>query len=687
MKKRYLILTCGLIITGAALTACGTGSTSSTETVSEAASAYAGTTIYGEVTAVADSTVTINVGTQEEDSDELTLTGETAEIEVTDDTTISAQMGGEMGEPGEGEAPEMPDGEEPSGDAGEAPEKPEGEEDSESGEVPEKPEDGEEDADSDDAAEAETTEEADSDSQDETDSESEEAPEKPDGDAAEDGDGEAPEMPDGEAPDGEGGEMPSDMGGMSFSLSDISEGDTISVTYDEDGNVTEITILSGSSMGEMGGQQPGGSQSSGVDSYDAAAEYSEDTEVSDESYTSEGTDENAILVSGGASVTLDNITVDRTSSDSTGGDNSSFYGVGAAILTTEGTTTITNAEITTDAAGGAGVFSYGDGVTYVSDSTITTTQDTSGGIHVAGGGTLYASNLTVETSGESSAAIRSDRGGGTMVVDGGTYTTNGTGSPAAYSTADLTVSNAELIAKNSEAVCIEGLNSLTLYDCDVTGSMQDLDQNDCTWTVILYQSMSGDSEVGNSTFEMQGGSLTSNNGGMFYTTNTESTFMLSDVDFTYSEDSEFFLKCTGNANERGWGTEGENGADCSFTAIDQDMEGDVIWDSISQLDFYMMDGSTLSGAFLDDESNAGNGGSGYANLYISSDSTWVVTGDSTLTSLYSEGTIVDEDGNTVTIQSEDGTVYVEGTSSYVITVDNYETSADFSGASSLSESE
>ncbi|HCE77821.1 MAG TPA: hypothetical protein DEP61_02785, partial [Lachnospiraceae bacterium] len=111
-------------------------------------------------------------------------------------------------------------------------------------------------------------------------------------------------------------------------------------------------------------------------------------------------------------------------------------------------------------------------------------------------------------------------------------------------------------------------------------------QNDCTWNVILYQSMSGDSEEGNSTFEMTGGSLTAGNGGMFYTTNTESTFVLDDVDITYADENDYFLKVTGNSNERGWGESGANGADCSFTAISQEMQGDLIWDSISTLDFY-----------------------------------------------------------------------------------------------------
>ena len=439
----------------------------------------------------------------------------------------------------------------------------------------------------------------------------------------------------------------------------------------------------GDGQGGPGGA-PGG-QSQGVESYDAANDYTEDTTVDGETLSSTGTDENAAHISEGAKVSIKNSTITRESSDSQGGDNSSFYGVGAAILATDGEAYVSNSTIDTDAKGAAGLFAYGDGTVYAANDTITTKQDTSGGIHAAGGGKLYAWDMTVETNGESSAAIRSDRGGGTMVVDGGTYTSNGSGSPAIYSTADISVNNATLTANGSEAICIEGLNSIHLFDSDLTGNMSDNEQNDCTWNVILYQSMSGDSEVGNSTFEMNGGSLTAKNGGMFYTTNTESTITLSDVDITYADDNDFFLKCTGNSNQRGWGESGANGADCLFTATKQEMQGDVVWDSISQLDFYMTDGSTLTGAVTDDESNAGEGGDGYCNLYIGEGCTWTVTGDSTLTSLSNSGTIVDADGNTVTVKGTDGTVYVEGESSYTVTVDSYSDKADLSGASSTTQ--
>lgn len=298
-----------------------------------------------------------------------------------------------------------------------------------------------------------------------------------------------------------------DKDGKETTLSALSEGTMVTITLDNGGNAATVTI-SDNAGGQPGGGAPGGSASSQPESYDAVTEYTEDTEVSDETFSSTRSDENAVLVSNGANVTLKNITLDRTSSDSTGGDSSSFYGVGAGLLVTDGTVTVDNATITTDSAGGAGIFSYGNGNVTVSDSTITTKRDTSGGIHVAGGGTLTAKNLTVTTNGESSAAIRSDRGGGTMTVDGGSYTSNGTGSPAVYCTADISISNATLTANGSEAVCIEGLNSLKLTDCDLTGNIPENEQNDCNWTVILYQSMSGDSEVGNSDFSMTGGSLT-----------------------------------------------------------------------------------------------------------------------------------------------------------------------------------
>ena len=639
MKHKHLAMIMGVMITatsvGSAVTAFAADSKTestqdagdTTEDTAEASDTEESNEILGEVKSVEDGKITIAVGTREE-----------------------------MGQPGE-----QPQG----GGDGEAPEKPDGEAPSVLDLTGEEQEITVTDS-------TVITKQSMGDGQG---TPGGEAPEKPDGD-----NGEAPEKPDGEASDGNG-QAPDGTGQTEeITLDDIKEGDVVAITLDDDGNAATITVQSM----EMGGGQGGpGGQASGVDSYDAANEYSSDETVSDTSLESTGTDENAALVSNGAEVTFNNDAISRTSSDSQGGDNSSFYGVGAAVLATDGNAYVKDSTVSTDSKGGAGLFAYGDGTVYAADTNITTQQDTSGGIHAAGGGTLYAWDLNVETNGESSAAIRSDRGGGKMVVDGGTYTSNGVGSPAVYCTADIVVNNAELTANGSEAVCIEGLNSLRLYNSNLTGNMSDDDQNDTTWTVILYQSMSGDSEVGNSTFQMDGGTITSQNGGLFYTTNTECTIALKDVDITYNDDSEFFLQCTGNNNQRGWGQSGANGSDCSFTADSQDMKGNVIWDSISDLDFYMTNGSTLEGAFVNDETYAGNGEDGCCNVVIDKESTWTVTGDSTITSMSNAGTITDADGKTVSIVGTDGTTYVEGDSDYTITVGSYQDSADTSSATSV----
>lgn len=484
-----------------------------------------------------------------------------------------------------------------------------------------------------------------------------------------------------------------DADGALIQVSDIKDGDFVKITTDGNGTAVQISLadMPGGPDGPQGGPEngapgtdgPGGGAQSAPTSYSSVKEFTSDTEETGQSYISEGTDESAVLVSDGANVTLKDFTVNRTSEDSKGGDSSSFYGVGASVLATDGTVNLSGGTITSDADGAAGAFAYDKGTVNISDTTITTTGNTAGGIHVAGGGTVNAENLTVHTSGESSAAIRSDRGGGTMRVKGGSYTSSGIGSPAVYCTADIEVNDAKLTAENSEAVCIEGLNSLSLTGCDLSGHIQENEQNDCDWTVILYQSMSGDSEVGNSTFQMDGGTITSKNGGLFYTTNTECTITLKDVDITYNDDNEFFLQCTGNNNQRGWGQSGANGSDCNFTADSQDMKGNVIWDSISDLDFYMTNGSTLEGAFVNDESNAGNGGDGYCNVVIDKDSTWTVTGDSIITSLSNAGTITDADGKTVSIVGTDGTTYVEGDSDYTITVGSYQDSADTSASTTV----
>lgn len=378
-------------------------------------------------------------------------------------------------------------------------------------------------------------------------------------------------------------------------------------------------------------------------------------------FTSTAADENAILVNTADEVTISNSTVDKTG-DSDGGDDSNFYGKNAAILVEGGsTTTLTNLTVTSDAKGANGIFSYGgngghnggegDGTkVIIKDSIITTTGDGSGGTMTTGGGITNASNLTVTTNGQSSAAIRTDRGGGTVYVDGGTYTSNGLGSPAIYSTAEIHVANAALVSNLSEGVCIEGLNSIELTDCDLTANNTKCNGNATFMdTIMIYQSMSGDAASGNSTFSMTGGSLTSKNGHMFHVTNTNADIELNGVKLTNEDTANVLISVC----DDGWNG-GNNKA--TFNAKAQDLVGAVLVGNNSTLALNLTEGSTLEGYVDGNIVNATNQTVstevGTVTITLDTNSTWTLTADSHVTEFT---------GTAANVIANGHTLYVNGT--------------------------
>ena len=619
MKKKFLSLLCAAAMM-CSLAACGTATDA----------AYAGQTLTGRVTAIDGTTVTMQLG------------GLTETAAPTDNSGSSDSQ-----QP-TGTPPEKPDGGSSTDSAQQPPEMPNGDGSSQQGAAP---------------------------------------LEKPDGDTGTDSSQQPPDMPSGDSQNGQGGtppDMPGGMtGGTSFTegdetaavelskaaitrdgetvtASDVAVDDILTVTFDDSGTAAKAEIVTvGGGMGGMTGG-PGGSfgGSSTVTQGDSANTISENGAYSDTTYTSTGDDENALRIDG-ADVTLDGVTVDKSAGAASNTENGDFYGVNAALLATNGANvTITNAKVTSAAQNGNGVFSYGAGTTVsISNSVITTTADNSGGIQTTGGGTTIASGLIVTTSGNSSAAIRSDRGGGTVSVDGGSYVSNGYNSPAVYSTADITVKNATLTANNSEALVIEGKNSIVLEDCDVTGSMSDTkgtssDEN--VHNVMIYQSMSGDADVGTSAFSMTGGTLTGKNGDMIYVTNTHCVLTLSGVTIQNEDTDGVLLRVAGNSASHGWGTAGSNGAQVEFTADAQELTGDIVVDTISTLNMTLTNGSSFTGTVnIVDNAQNGTAVSDNAVVTIGSGCTWTLTGSCTLTSLTNNGTI---NFNGYTITLADGTV-------------------------------
>lgn len=388
-------------------------------------------------------------------------------------------------------------------------------------------------------------------------------------------------------------------------------------TFGEMSGSTEFTMMG--EMGAMGTNNPMGmgfSDNSNV-SYQSANYVTDSIATGD--YTSSVAGENVFLADG-TTASLDSVTVSKTGN--TNSEDSDFYGTNAAILADNGANlTITNTSVTTDGAHANGVFSYGaNTVLNISDSVITTTGNNSGGIMTTGGATTNATNLTVSTSGNSSAAIRTDRGGGDVNVVAGSYDTSGVGSPAIYSTADVSVSDATLSATNSEAVVIEGGNSVTLTNSNISGNNAKLNgQSTIATNVLIYQSMSGDAAEGNSDFTMNGGTLSAGTGSMFHVTNATTEITLEDVDLVYAADNDNLLIASADS----WGTSGKNGGNVTMNLISQEAQGTIVVDSISTLALNITSGSNYVGA-IDN--------SGTASVTLSSDSTWTLTKDTYINS-------------------------------------------------------
>ncbi len=402
--------------------------------------------------------------------------------------------------------------------------------------------------------------------------------------------------------------------------------------------------------GGMPGGAPGGAPGGGgtVDTGSGATLLEDGETLTGGTYTSTNADENAIRVEGDITASLDGVTVEKSDGAASNSDASSFYGLNAAVLALDhATLNINGGVITATAEGANGVFAYNGATIDIHDTVIYVTGGNAGGIEVAGGGIMYASNLTVNATVK--AAIRSDRGGGTMVVNGGTYTTSGSsGAPAIYSTADITANNAVLTANDSEAIVVEGFNAVTLYDCDVTGNMSGTygqDSGENIHNVMLYQSMSGDAEVGTSSFTMSGGSLVSQNGDMFYITNTSSVITLSGVDLTLAEDT-YLLLVAGNDGARGWGTVGANGGNATLNLSTQTLAGDILVDEISTLEMNIADSSSFTGAINTNGTQAVS-----LAVTLDSSSTWTLTADSYLTEF---------NGNLENVVSNRHTIYVNG---------------------------
>lgn len=359
---------------------------------------------------------------------------------------------------------------------------------------------------------------------------------------------------------------------------------------------------------------------------------------SSQTFTSSNTDENGIKVADEGTFILSDSTVTKTGNTSSN-ENSDFYGLNAAVLAESGSMIkLTNCTVTTNANGANGIFATGSGSSVtLSDVQIKTTADSSRGVDATQTGNITCTNVDISTQGQHCAAIATDRGSGTITVTGGTMTTAGEGSPGIYSTGNITVSDTTLSATGSEAAVIEGKNSISLTNVILSGAKK------CG--AMLYQSFSGDAEVGTSNFTMNGGSLKAEVGPLFYVTNTQSEIELKGAELTATSGTLL----TASADR--WGNAGSNGGIVTFKADSEILNGNISCDNISSITAILRNNTTLTGA-INTENTAS-----FITLTLDSTSAWNVTGISYLTNL------TDEDSTLANIKDNGYTIYYDSNSS------------------------
>lgn len=408
--------------------------------------------------------------------------------------------------------------------------------------------------------------------------------------------------------------------------------------------------------------------------------------TSGKSYTTTAaSDQSAICITGTSTyLTLLNPAI-TSSSVTNENDDSSFYGLDAAVLDYNGgDLTMDGATVTTSGAGGNMVFSYGTGSVTISNSTLssaTTSTSNNHGIYAAGGGAIVANNVTATSAGGSSSIVATDSGGGTVTINGGTYEAEGGKSAGIYSTGSITAYNATFTSTIAEAVVIEGANLVKLYNSTLNaGSLGSSNSSATHRGIMLYQSGSGDAT--NSTcgsgdcFYMTNGSFN------FYDTYASAsstnpsdnctaievynqTSMITLTDVTVNNSCGTLLLSAYNnqwSNSDAWGK-------ATLYAYGATMTGNVIvggtctvsdssctsstLDTSSTAAIYLYKDSYSVGSTLTGAINTADTGK-TVSLTMDAASTWVVTGTSYLTAL----TDADSTYDNITCQTSGCKVYV-----------------------------
>ena len=375
---------------------------------------------------------------------------------------------------------------------------------------------------------------------------------------------------------------------------------------------------------------------------------------------------------------------------------------GAAENASEETATPETNEANNAAAIKHGLYAAATQTAHSNEAAVNTAVDAACGLYAESGATIIANALTVQTQGNQSAAVATSDTGGAISITNSTIGTSGADSPLLYSAGTVEADNVVGSAAKSALACIQGQGRIMIAGSSLASSYAGSKSDSPSANAIaIYRTDAIDttsSQISSTLFQASGSKLASaiESGSFFYLTNTTAAIVLSDTDLDFdSEKAKLFVASGSDATSTlvptnntatTYGTAGKNGATATFTALDQKLEGDIEVDSISSLDFFLLNGSTWTGA-ADITSNSA-GADLASNIVVNVDATsgWIVTKNSTVSTLNIEkgGKLVDASGKAVTIVDADGNKLVDGASDVKVTVnDEFSTTVKTTDANRL----
>ena len=241
--------------------------------------------------------------------------------------------------------------------------------------------------------------------------------------------------------------------------------------------------------------------------------HSSGTKTITDNYESSTQYYNVIQCTGGT-LTMNGCTITKTG-DGSQGDNSSFYGnnssiyCGAASSSNYQSTTaasgakivIKNVTVNSSSKGANAVIATNGASVEIDGITIVNNYAVSRGLHATYGGIITASNVDITTNEATSSTIATDRGGGTVTVNGGKATANGSKSAVIYSTGTMSATDLVGTSAKGEIAVIEGDNSIAMTNCTMTSGSSERG-------LLMMQSGSGDASGVNPVMTITGTSLT-----------------------------------------------------------------------------------------------------------------------------------------------------------------------------------